>query len=108
MAITAKPSLRWEVVDGTYRRYPDGRQVCCDNVKGKAEYARRTEEMALRQGKKCCICRGPFFDTPTFEHSKGRGMNAAHRDDRTKDERGSWMNGAAHSWCNGEKGSRRA
>lgn len=109
MTVTAKPSLRYEVVDGTFRRYPDGRHVCCDNKKGKAEYARRTEDMAVRQGGKCCLCRGPFLgQVPTFEHSKGRGMGAAHRDDRTRDETGAWINGAAHSSCNSKKGSRRA
>jgi hypothetical protein len=106
MPVTAKPSLRYELIcDGAVRRYPDGREVCCSSVKGRAEYERRMWEMYERQNKMCCICFHEMRDRDfvTFEHGAGRGMNGSHRDDRV-DVPG---NGAAHLFCNSEKGSRR-
>lgn len=128
MSVTAHPSLKWDLIlDGAVREYPCGRQVCCDTVKGKREYQRRIEAMALRQhgicglsgafrqqdvltksGIQSVITRGPhLLKNPTFEHSAGRGMNAGHRDDRITDRNGENMNCAACWDCNSEKGSRR-
>jgi hypothetical protein len=107
MPVTAEPSLRYELIlDGAVRRYPSGREVCCDTVKGKREYNRRVEAMALRQHGVCCLGHH-LLKNPTFEHSIGRGLGAGHRDDRITDEDGRPMNGAACWTCNGEKGSRR-
>ena len=103
MAVSAKPSLRYELIcDGAVRKYPDGREVCCDTAKGCKEYQRRTGDMAENQKWLCILCgelMHPYH--VTFEHLAGRGMGAGHRDDRES------VNGAAHLWCNSEKGSKR-
>jgi hypothetical protein len=108
-----RPSLRYALSDdGALITYPDGREVCTNTPQGWALYKQRTLEMARRQGWLCCICTSWVHPmncrSVTFEHSAGRGMDAAHRDDRIVDEKGQPMNGAAHKICNGEKGSRRA
>lgn len=99
------------ILDGAVRKYHDGREVCTKTARGNEEYWRRRKAMADRQGWICCLCKDRSRRmTPsdvTFEHSKGRGMNGAHRDDRIVDDEGKPMNGAAHSWCNVEKGSKR-
>jgi hypothetical protein len=62
--------------------------------------------MLSRQHYICCLCPERIrsqYDA-TFEHQRRRGMHAAFRDDRIYNERGEWMNGAAHWVCNGEKG----
>ena len=107
MSVSATPSLRYELIlDGAVRRYHDGREVCCDTVRGNKEYDRRVAAMALRQHGICGL--GPhLLCSPTFGHDKGRGMNAAHRDDRIVDENGDPMNHAECFLCNGRKGSRR-
>lgn len=107
MPVTAHPSLKWELIlDNSVREYPDKRQVCCDTPKGKREYQKRIEEMALRQHGICGL--GPhLLRDATFEHSAGRGMNAGHRDDRIVDKNGDAMNCAACFSCNGGKGSKR-
>lgn len=108
MPVTAHTSLKWELIcNGAVRKYPDGREVCCDTGKGMAEYSRRVSLMSLRQHNICGL--GPhLLRVPTFEHSAGRGMNAGHRDDRIEDAEGNPMNCAACYRCNGEKGSVRA
>ena len=107
MPVTAKTSLKWELIlDGAVRRYKDGREVCCDTAKGDREYDRRVVAMALRQHGICGL--GPhLLFSPTFGHDKGRGMNAGHRDDRIIDDDGNPMNHAECFLCNGRKGSRR-
>lgn len=103
-------SLRYALIlNGAVRKYPDGREVCQRTRKGRQEYHERTIIMAERQHKLCGICWRPmlFLDI-TFEHEDGRGMNGGHRDDRIVDDNGVLVNCAAHSWCNSEKGSRRA
>lgn len=115
MPVTAEPSLRYELIcGGCVREYPDKRQVCCDTADGKREYNRRIQEMRLRQHGICCLlgkvksCKGLMSaEEATFEHGEPRRMGAAFRDDRIWDENGDPMNGAAHGWCNREKGSRR-
>lgn len=90
------------------RVYPDGREVC--NLLCKAgvyEYKRRIFQMWARQNERCCICHLPLqLDKATFEHQDGRGMDGAHRDDRIE-KNGHLYNGAAHWWCNRDKGSQR-
>ena len=87
--------------------YPSGRQVCDKTKAGKAVYRGRVYMMWLRQRRLCCICRTALdFADAVFEHQDGRGMNGSHRDDRIEKD-GKPYNGAAHSWCNVQKGSRR-
>jgi hypothetical protein len=107
MPVRAKPSLRYDLIlDGAVRRYHDGREVCTDTAKGRIEYHRRIAVMAMRQHNVCGL--GPhLLKHPTFEHSVGRGMGAAHRDDRVEDEEGNRMNSAACLECNVKKGSKR-
>lgn len=97
-------SMRFEIIDGTYRLYPDGRQVCLDTDKGQAEYKRRTLEMAERQNW-ICIRNPHRIDGPTFDHANGRG--AGKQDDRIWDEFGRPMNGCSCWLCNGMAGSKR-
>lgn len=108
MSVTAKPSLRYTLIcDGAVRQYPNGREVCCDTAKGKAEYSRRVAEMAMRQHNVCGL--GPhLLNNATFGHDLGRGMNAAHRDDRVVNGNGEPMNHAECFTCNGANGSRRS
>lgn len=90
------------------RVYPDGREVCnLATQAGKDEYKKRTREMVERQDNRCCLCYQPLRkEEATFEHEAGRGMGGGHRDDRIVAD-GRWVNGAAHSWCNSQKGSKR-
>ena len=103
-----KTSLRYELVDGAYRRYHgDGREVCLDNAKGKAEYKARTEAMRLRQHNICS--RGThLIVNPTFDHStRGRGLGGGTRDDRIRDENANPINSCSCFMCNGAAGSKR-
>src|SRR6185312_2054152 len=97
--------------------YADGREICRNGRFGTAarrrEYRRRTTQMVVRQGGRCCLegyapmCHGRLFsEQATFEHEDGRGMGGAKRDDRTELPDGTWINGAAHEECNIWKGSR--
>lgn len=88
------------------RVYANGREVCTETAAGKREYARRTAEMAARQGGMCALC-GQMMVAASFEHEAGRGMGGGHRDDRTQFPDGRWMNAATHPACNSRKGSRR-
>lgn len=107
MPVKAKPSLRYDLIlDGAVRRYPDGREVCCDTPKGKAEYHRRIGLMALRQ-RGMCFHGAHGLRRPTFDHIRPRGMGAGFRDDRIEDEHGKPMNCAACWMCNTERGSKR-
>ncbi len=100
-----KQSLRFEVIDGAFRRYPDGREVCLENEAGRKEYKLRTEIIRLRQYNICC--RGThLIINPTFDHERSRGMGGASRDDRTQDESGNPRNGCSCFTCNGKAGSR--
>lgn len=98
-----------------FKTYPDGREVCLDTPKGKAEYKRRITEMWERQGEKCglmitalCKILDGFMTLAqaTFEHVDGRGMSGAKRDDRIE-KNGKPYNLAACIFCNQEKGSRK-
>lgn len=102
-----KPKDRKRVKPPAVTIMPDLREICSPTPAGKREYRRRTLEMRTRQKELCCIC-GKWMvehDT-TFEHQDGRGMNSSHRDDRLAID-GNAYNGAAHSGCNREKGSKR-
>lgn len=102
-----KTSLRFEVIDERFKRYPDGREVCLDTKKGEAEYKRRTMEMYDRQDGMCG--RGYHgIIVATFDHLDGRGMGSARRDDRTVDENGHPMNCCSCWICNGIAGSNRS
>lgn len=108
MPVTSKPSLRWEVIlDGAVRKYPDGREVCCDTRKGREEYRSRILDMMGRQSRMCGIDPSHAIHNPTFEHSQGRGSGGSRRDDRIEDENGRPMNCAACLHCNSQKGSNR-
>jgi hypothetical protein len=97
------------------RIYPDLREVCDDETAaGKAEYKRRTLEMAERQNWICgCGCGQGMFKAPgyrysaTFDHSAGRGFNGGHRDDRIWID-GNPYNSAMTYACNMKKSSVRA
>lgn len=106
MTVTATPSLRYKLIhDDAVREYKNGRQVCCDTVKGQAIYKQRTAAMQLRQHNVCS--RGNhLIVNPTFDHStRGRGMGAAFRDDRIEDENGEPINSCSCFYCNGKAGS---
>lgn len=112
-----KSSMRYEVIDGKFRRYPDGREVCLDTARGWVEYYDRTQAMVQRQERVCgleesgnCLYPGKLmtcalggFLRATFQHGDGRGIGGARRND-VIDAKG---NCAAHYGCNGEFGSRR-
>lgn len=104
----------FEIIDNTYKQYRDGRQVCLENTAGRTEYKARVQAMRLRQHGICCLfgkieeCPGLMSESEaTFEHSRPRGNGGAWREDRILDESGEPLNGAAHFFCNGQKGSRR-
>jgi 5-methylcytosine-specific restriction endonuclease McrA len=82
--------------------YPDGREVCRDNQKGKAEYRWRKLEALYRQKGLCAICHQNLPTMlATMDHIKPRKMGASERDDRQENIR------AVHALCNSEKGSKR-
>ena len=100
------PSLRYRLSeDGSYRIYPDGREVCVDSYAGRREYLKRLELMLKRQEWKCCLCGKGIRsrDDATFEHQRRKGMGSAWRDDRVV-KHGQEYNGAAHWICNHERG----
>lgn len=91
---------------------PDGREIIDTKTpEGNAEYHRRKWLMWERQSRRCCL-EGFIKDCPgilkrgatTFEHENGR--TAGKHDDRIE-VGGIWLNGAAHLYCNQQKGSRR-
>lgn len=87
----------------------DGREVINTRLeRGRHEYKQRMWRMYLRQRSLCCLC-GLYMipDDVTFEHENGRGLGGSKRDDRIELPDGTWINGAAHYRCNGDKGSRR-
>lgn len=107
--------MRYDLIPGEFSglldavmRYKDGREVCCDTPAGKTEYGLRTAAMVERQDKRCPLClKFLSVSAATFEHEAGRGMGAAHRDDRIVDASGNPINAAVHGNCNTEKGSKR-
>jgi hypothetical protein len=95
-------SLRYRTSpDGAVRVYPDGREVCQENATGRREYLRRVETMVQRQNFRCPACKRKLsLFQATFDHFPvKRGMGAAFRDDRIRDENGEWMNRAVHWMC---------
>lgn len=109
MPVTARPSLRYELIlNGAVRQYPGGREVCCGNKLGREEYKRRIAVMVLRQHGRCKWClKALYLDDATFDHEKGRGMGGSHIDERLTDSEGNELNAAIHLVCNLAKGSRR-
>lgn len=100
----------WKKKNSAVTRMPDGREICNRLVPaGRKEYHDRVLAMWKRQNGLCCLCHLPLRkEEATFEHTAGRGMGGAKRDDRIKDSSGRWINGAAHGLCNMKKGSRRS
>ena len=104
-----KSSLRYEVINGQYRKYPDGRLVAQNTPKGDLWYWEQTILMAHRQEWICGICHSPvrmhFWtrEGATFQHGDGRGMGGARRNDDINAP----GNCAAHWDCNTELGSKR-
>lgn len=92
----------------------DGREVVnMATSQGRSEYRHRIGLMLSRQKNRCCLeghcptCPGYLrLVDASFEHEHGRGAGGAKRDDRIELPDGRWVNGAAHRWCNGWKGSR--
>lgn len=87
------------------------REICNPaTAEGCAEYRWRILLMWVRQNGRCCDCLQPLrLADATFEHENLRGKD---RDDRIAifDSDGRFikhLNGAAHSWCNVKRGSRR-
>lgn len=100
--------MRYELINGTYRRYPDGREVCTKSERGREEYRYRIIQMVMRQHGRCKWCnQALMIHDATFDHEQGRGMGGGRRDDRLIDKDGHEINAAIHMRCNIEKGSRR-
>lgn len=100
-------SLPYEIIDGCFRRFADGREVCLSTIPGRVEYQLRTVEMAKRQNWICPLCSLRMTEEDmSFDHERPRGMGAAFRDDRIVKD-GKPYNFASHMLCNGERGSRR-
>lgn len=100
------------------KEYADGREVCRNNEAGRYEYCSRLMCMFVRQWDsevgyvRCCDCgRRLTWEDATFEHEVPRGLGGAWRDDRIAIfKHGKFIrsiNGAAHLYCNSERGSRR-
>ena len=92
--------------------YVDGREICRKTAAGRALYWERTVLMVRRQDRRCCLeghcpfCPGALRENDaTFDHENGRG--GGKQDDRIELPDGTWINGAAHLWCNSWLGSRR-
>ena len=96
--------------------FAGGREVCnLLTKKGRDEYHWRIRVMWERQKRKCGLqistqCKeraGSLrIDEAQFDHSCGRGMGGAKRDDRILDDLGKPINMAVCCWCNSMKGSR--
>ena len=101
-----KKSLRYQMIlSGAAVEFPDGRQVCQPNALGRRLYAKRTQEMVQRQNFRCSLCGGRLAPSEaTFEHARRRGWHGFKRDDRIIDEKGEWLNSAAHWVCNSKRG----
>lgn len=71
--------------------------------RSKSAMTKLLEKKVIEQYCACCICLELFTDAAdiTPEHKEPRGIGGAWRDDHEDNI------GAAHSWCNGEKGSKR-
>lgn len=96
----------------------DGKEQCNLLIKaGRDEYERRKRVMWERQGRMCCLykwiasCPGKLsWAVTTFDHEVPRGHGGGARDDRIEiaiKEKVLRQNGAAHAYCNCQKGSRR-
>lgn len=109
-----KPAKQVRRKPDVVKVYRDGREVCAATPAGVREYRHRLNSMLQRQNNKCGLqvserCIGKVWLSPhnaTFDHQDGRGMNAAHRDDRIEKD-GKPYNCAACGYCNAEKGSKR-
>lgn len=88
--------------------FADGREVFnLRTAEGKRQYRNALREMYARQDGKCRICGyGMTWESVTFDHEDGRGMNGSHRDDRIVKD-GKPYNGAVHLQCNISKASKR-
>lgn len=111
-----KKSLRYEVIDDTYKKWPDGRLEALNTRKGRDWYREQVQIMVIRQNYVCglvehnaclhperlVLYEGAEEFRPTFEHwdKRGAGKRNDSVDPKTK-------NCAVHSICNGELGSRR-
>lgn len=116
--VKAVSTHRFEIIDDTYKKWPDGRLEALKTRKGREWYQDQVEIMATRQGWVCGLleygkCVRPDFlmhsgatstsdYLATFEHwnKRGAGKRNDSIDPKTK-------NCAVHSICNGELGSRR-
>lgn len=111
-----RSSHHWEIVDDTYKKYPDGRLEALKTRKGREWYREQVLIMVARQNLICGLeeyreCKlagrvmvyvGPEESRPTFEHwdKRGAGKRNDSIDPKTK-------NCAVHAICNRELGSRR-
>lgn len=83
----------------------DGKEICSNTPKGRAEYRNRTLAMAERQGWVCRWCEKPMrLGDVSFEHDNGR--TKGNQDDRIE-VGGVPQNAATHGGCNCERGSSR-
>src|ERR1700735_2769172 len=77
-----KSSLRYEVIFGAIRRYPDGREVFQNNGKGIAERLRRKMELLLGESK-CEACGAHVNDEESeLSHRTGKGIGGSKEDSR--------------------------
>lgn len=85
----------------------DGREICnTETSEGRRIYGQRCEDMCLRQGMACAICR-KWSKVLYFDHEAGRGSGGGHRTDAILDAEGHWINAALCYDCNSIKGSKR-
>lgn len=105
------------IINDTYREFPDGRQICLPNKKGREEYKRRREAMADRQRWICaCGCGRKMwsysgdFQSVTFQHTDLRGKDIDERIEKPDPDHPGKMlciNSAMRHECNIRLGSQR-
>lgn len=100
-------SMKFDVIEEAYQKWPDGRLVALETPKGHEWYRTQTDAMVERQNNRCGLC-GLLMShigiyRPTFQHGDGRGMGGARRNDDINAP----GNCAAHWICNSEAGSKR-
>ena len=105
------------IINDTYRKFPDGREVCLPNKKGRDEYRRRREQMVWRQGGVCaCGCgrsmtlEQGFPHSGTFNHNGLRGKDIDERIEKPDPDnpgKALLVNCAMRAECNLKLGSKR-
>jgi len=109
-------SQHYEVVDKTYKRFPDGRLEALNNAAGREWYRNQTLTMARRQKWVCGLAESGNCNMPWVVMSPGLGLMTSasfeHWNKRSAGKRNDSVdpqtrNCASHVLCNSELGSRR-